>query len=142
MCMGWRPRRLCVRSMARPACLLYPVGYHVGRTAGSEGSQLLRRPQNEASLDVTVRPLAALRIVTTVVYTGSAHDFLYDNNGNGIGYGVGQHGLIANMAINYTVTPQVELYANGWNILYSKFEPVNGYQTPGPTVLAGIRVRL
>ena len=108
----------------------------------SEGSQLLRRPQNEASVDVTVRPLAALRIVTTIIYTGAAHDYLYDNNGNGIGYGVGQHGLITNVAANYTVTPQIELYLNGWNILNSKFEPVNGYQTPGPTVLAGLRMRL
>lgn len=113
----------------------------VGQPA-SEGSQLLRRPQNEASFDVTVKPLPALQIVATVIYTGSAHDYLYDNSGNGIGYGVGQHGLVANVAANYTVTKQVELYVNGWNILNSKFEPVNGYQMPGPTVLAGIRVRL
>jgi vitamin B12 transporter len=116
-------------------------------TAASEtplgqGSQLLRRPQNEASVDVTVRPLPALRIVTTILYTGAAHDFLYDNNGNGIGDGVGQHGLIANLAVNYTLTPQLELYANGWNLFYSKFEPVDGYQTPGPSVLAGVRLRL
>lgn len=108
----------------------------------SEGSQLLRRPQNEASFDVTVRPIPALRIVTTVIYTGSDHDYLYDNNGNGIGDGIGQHGLIANVAANYTLTPQVELYLNGSNIFDSRFEPVNGYQTPGPTVLAGVRMRL
>jgi vitamin B12 transporter len=113
----------------------------VGQPA-DEGSQLLRRPQNQASFDVTVRPLPALRIVTTVIYTGSAHDFLYDNSGNGIGYGVGQHGLIADLAANYTLTPQLELYANGWNIFNSRFEPVNGYQTPGPTVLAGVRIKL
>ena len=113
----------------------------VGQSAG-EGSQLLRRPQNEASFDVTVKPLPALRVVATVIYTGSAHDYLYDNSGNGIGYGIGQHGLVANVAANYNVTTQMELYLNGWNILNSKFEPVNGYQMPGPTVLAGIRVRL
>jgi hypothetical protein len=61
--------------------------------------------------------------VTTLIYTGSDHDFLYDNNGNGIGDGVGQHGLIANIAVNYTLTPQVELYVNGWNIFDSRFEP-------------------
>lgn len=113
----------------------------VGQSA-SVGSQLLRRPQNQASVDVTVRPLAALQIITTVIFTGSAHDYLYDNNGNGVGYGIGQHGVIANLAVNYTVTPQVELYANGWNLLDSKFEPVNGYQGPGPMVLAGVRLRL
>jgi vitamin B12 transporter len=107
-----------------------------------QGSQLLRRPQNEGSVDVTVRPLPNLRVVTTLIYTGSAHDFLYDNGGNGIGDGVGQHGLIANLAASYTLTPNLELYVNGWNLLYSKFEPVNGYQTPGPSVLAGVRIRL
>jgi len=107
-----------------------------------EGSQLLRRPQNEASFDVTIRPLQALRIVTTVIYTGSAHDYLYDNSGNGIGYGIGQHGLIANVTASYMLTPQVELYLNGTNIFDSRFEPVNGFQTPGPTVLAGARIKI
>ncbi len=112
-----------------------------GQPAG-QGTQLLRRPQNQASFDATVRPFPSLRIIPMLVYTGTAHDFLYDNSGNGIGFGVGQHGLIANIAINYDLTPKIELYLNGWNILNSKFEPVNGFQTPGPTVLAGARIRL
>jgi vitamin B12 transporter len=113
----------------------------VGQPA-SEGSQLLRRPQNQASGDVTIRPLKRLRITATLLYTGSAHDYLYDNSGNGIGYGVGQHGLIANLTGTYTVTPNADIYLNGFNILDSRYEPVNGFQTPGPTVLAGVRFRL
>lgn len=113
----------------------------VGQPA-SEGNQLLRRPQNQGSVDVTVRPIEALRIVATVIYTGSAHDYLYDNTGNGIGYGVGQHGTVANIAVNYKVQPGVEVYANGWNLLGSRFEPVNGYQMPGTTALAGVRFGL
>lgn len=113
-----------------------------GQPAG-RGSQLLRRPQNQASADVTIRPLTGLSVVTTIIYTGSAMDFLIDDSGNSaLQPGVGQHGLVTNLAVNYRLTPRVELYANGWNIFYSKFEPVNGYQIPGPTVLAGVRVRL
>ena len=113
-----------------------------GQPAG-HGSQLLRRPQNQASADLTVRPLTGLSIVTTIIYTGSDRDFLIDDSGNSsLQPGVGQHGLVANLAVNYQLTPRVELYANGWNIFYSKFEPVNGYQIPGPTVLAGVRLRL
>jgi vitamin B12 transporter len=113
-----------------------------GEPAG-QGSQLSRRPQNQASVDVTIRPLTGLSVVTTFIYTGSDLDFLIDDSGNSsLQPGVGQHGLVANLAVNYRLTPRVELYANGWNIFYSKFEPVNGYQIPGPTVLAGIRVRL
>jgi vitamin B12 transporter len=117
--------------------------YAVGQSA-AVGTQLLRRPQNSAAIDVTLRPLPALRIVTSFVYTGTSHDILIgaDGNGGGIGYGPGQHGLIANLAISYKVSPRIELYVNGWNILDSKFEPVSGYQTPGPTVLAGARFSL
>lgn len=108
----------------------------------SEGSQLLRRPRNQAAFDATVRPLPSLRLVAQLVYTGTAHDYLYDNNSVPIGYGVGQHGLVANAAVNYVFRPELELYFNAWNIFNSRFEPVNGYQTPGPTVLAGARIKL
>ena len=33
----------------------------------------------------------------------------------------------------------MQLFANGRNLFYSRFEPVNGYQTPGPSFLAGVR---
>jgi vitamin B12 transporter len=113
----------------------------VGQPA-SEGTQLLRRPQNQASFDATLRPVPALRIVAQLLYTGPSHDYLYDNNSYGTGYGIGQHGLIANATVTYTVNPNLDLYVNGTNILNSRFEPVNGYQAPGPTVLAGARIKL
>ncbi len=112
-----------------------------GQPAG-QSTQLLRRPQNQASFDVTVKPLAGLKVITTVIYTGPTQDYLYDNNGNGIGYGVGQHGTWVNLSATYQITPKIALYLNGWNLLHSKFEPVNGYQMPGPTVLAGVRVKI
>jgi vitamin B12 transporter len=89
-----------------------------------------------------VQPLPKLQIIPTLIYTGSAQDYLYDNQGNGIGYGVGQHGLVGNLAINYAFMPQLEFYVNVWNIFNSRFEPVNGYQMPGPVALAGVRVKL
>lgn len=112
-----------------------------GQPAG-EGAKLLRRPQNQATADITLRPMPALQVITTIIYTGAAPDVLYDNSGNYLGNGIGQHGLVTNVAVNYTLRPRVELYLNGFNIFYSKYEPANGYQIPGPTVLAGIRVKL
>ena len=112
-----------------------------GQPAG-EPSRLLRRPQNEGSLGVTVKPIPALQIITTLLYTGADYDFLYDNTGNAAGYGIGQHGLVTNLAVNYQATPKVELYGNVWNLFDSKFEPVNGYQIPGPTIFAGVRFKL
>jgi vitamin B12 transporter len=113
-----------------------------GQPAG-QTQQLLNRPQNQVSGSVTLRPLEGLRFVASLIYTGTSYQYLYDNNGNSL-YppGVGQHGLVANLTGSYAVTPTVELYASGFNIFDSKFEPVNGFQMPGPTVLAGVRIKL
>ena len=106
-------------------------------------SPLLRRPVNSASFDATITPLPGLKIVPEVLYTGVFQDFLVDDGGNSTGTVVNSpHGLIANITVTYDVTPQVQIYANGRNIFYSRFEPVNGYQTPGPSFLAGVRVKL
>ena len=115
---------------------------HAYDQPAGQGTNLLRRPQNQAAFDMILRPLPKLEIIPTLIYTGAAQDFLYDNAGNGIGYGVGQHGLVANISITYKVRPEIDLYANGWNIFNSKFEPVNGYQMPGAMALAGVRFKL
>jgi vitamin B12 transporter len=107
------------------------------------GSQLLRRPQNTASFDATIMPLPGLTIAPEVLITGAFHDFLVDNGGFATGTIVSSpRGVIANLTVAYDVAPRVQLFANGRNLFYSRFEPVNGYQTPGPSFLAGVRVRL
>ncbi len=104
------------------------------------GSALLRRPRNTASGDVIITPMPGLRFVSTVIYTGPSHDFLYDNQDNGIGDGVGQHGTVVNMTLAYDVTPKVQVHLDGTNIFNSKFEAVNGFQIPGAAVIAGVRM--
>jgi vitamin B12 transporter len=107
------------------------------------GERLLRRPQNTASLNAAFTPLPGLVIAPELLLTGAFQDFLIDNNGfSGTTPGTSQHGLIANLTITYDVVPRVQLYATGRNIFNSRFEPVNGFQTPGASFLAGVRVRL
>ena len=107
------------------------------------GSRLLRRPQNTASFDATITPLPGLTIAPELLLTGAFQDFLVADNGNATGTVISSpRGLIANLTVTYDVAPRVQLYANGRNLFYSRFEPVNGYQTPGPSFLAGVRVRL
>lgn len=106
-------------------------------------SPLLRRPSHSASLNATITPLPRLTIAPEVLYTGAFQDFLVDNAGFSTGNVVtSPHGLIANLTVTYDVAPKIQVYANGTNIFYSKFEPVNGYQTPGPTFVAGVRLKL
>lgn len=107
------------------------------------GSRLLRRPQNSASLNATITPLPGLTIAPELLFTGAFQDFLVDDNGNATGTIVSSpHGFITNITVTYDIRPRVQLYASGYNIFDSRFEPVNGYQTPGPSFLAGVRFRL
>jgi vitamin B12 transporter len=107
------------------------------------GERLLRRPQNTASLNAAITPLPGLVIAPELLLTGAFQDFLIDNSGiSGFTPGTSPHGLLANLTITYDVAPQVQLYATGRNIFNSRFEPVNGFQTPGASFLAGVRVRL
>jgi vitamin B12 transporter len=106
-------------------------------------SLLLRRPQNAAAFDATITPLPGLSIRPELLFTGAFQDFLIDNGGNATSSVVSTpQGLIMNLTITYDLTPQVQLFTNARNLFYSRFEPVNGYQTPGPSVLAGVRVKL
>ena len=98
--------------------------------------------RTRASLDAAITPLPGLTIAPELLLTGAFQDFLIDNNGfSSFAPGTSPHGLIANLAITYDVVPHVQLYANGLNIFNSRFEPVNGFQTPGASFLAGVRVQ-
>jgi len=107
------------------------------------GSRLLRRPQNSASLNAKITPIRGLTISPELLLTGAFHDFLVDDGGNATGTIVSSpHGLLANLTVTYDVMPRVQLFANGRNLFNTRFEPVNGFQTPGVWFLAGARVKL
>ena len=107
------------------------------------GTLLLRRPQNMAAGDARITPLPGLTIVPELQFTGAFQDFLNDNSGFGTGaIGTSGQGLIANLTVSYRVTPHATVYVNATNLFGSRFEPVNGYQTPGTQVIAGVRLGL
>lgn len=107
------------------------------------GMLLLRRPQNTASVDAVISPVPKLRIVPEVLFTGAFQDFLVNDQGFSTGVvGTSRQGTIVNMTVTYEITPRISAYANGRNIFNSRFEPVNGFQTPGGSFIAGVRIRL
>ncbi|MDE2516176.1 MAG: TonB-dependent receptor [Rhodospirillales bacterium] len=107
------------------------------------GSALLRRPQNTASLDATITPIPRLRIVPELLFTGAFQDYLVDDGGNATSnIGTSGAGLIANLTVTYALMPQASLFITGRNLTNSQFEPVNGYATPGTSMLAGVRFKL
>jgi len=86
--------------------------------------------------------MPGLTIAPELLYTGAFKDFLIDNNGFSTDVGTSQQGLLVNLTVTYDVAPNMQLYAAARNLFYSRFEPVNGYQTPGPAAVVGVRMRL
>ncbi len=106
------------------------------------GELLLRRPQNVASFDATIRPLPKLTIAPELLFTGAFQDFLIDDAGFSTTTGSSGQGLIANLTVTYDLTPQIAIYGHATNIFDSRFEPANGFQTPGPSVWVGLRFKI
>ena len=107
----------------------------------ADNSVLLRRPKDQVSASLRASPLPGLTITPELVYTSAFHDFIVDDFGNQGGVGLAKAGTILNLTVTYAVSPQITVFATGRNIGASKFEPVSGYQTPGPQLLAGVRAR-
>ena len=103
---------------------------------------LLRRPQNTLSVRAVLTPRPGLSVAPELSYTGPTHDYLISNAGFGTNIGVNPQGLIANLTVTQQITADVALFATGRNLTNSRYEPVNGYQTPGASFLAGVRLRL
>ncbi len=105
------------------------------------GQRLLRRPLNAAAANVRLRPYPGLTIAPELIYTGAFQDFLVDDAGFGRAVGRARSGLIANLNVTYDVTERIGLFAWAKNIGGSRFEPASGFATPGPSFLAGTRVK-
>ena len=127
----------------RPVTWMELIGSYTYTAAknADDQSPLLRRPQHQAALDARITPIPKLTIAPELLYTGPFQDFLIDNAGFQQGIGTAQPGFIFNLTVTYDLLKHLTLFANGRNLSDSHFEPASGYQTPGPSFLAGARVR-
>ena len=100
---------------------------------------LSRRPLNQASGNLRISPIPSVVITPELLYTGSFRDFLTPDDGSFGFNGLSPSGLIFNLNATWQAAPHVQLFAWGKNLGNSRFEPVNGYQTPGASALFGAR---
>jgi len=108
----------------------------------STDSPLLRRPQSAGAITATISPWPGLSITPQLQYVGRFVDYLYADDGIPIGDGYANSGTIVNLSASYKLCNQFTLFATGKNILDSDFEPVNGLQTPGASLLLGVRATI
>ena len=108
--------------------------------AFGDATPLLRRPYNQGSADLRLSPFRALSIVPEIIYLGSDHDYLTLDNGGFGPIGLARSGLIVNLTITYQLTPHLQLFLFGKNLGDSQYEPASGYQFPGTSFLAGVKL--
>jgi vitamin B12 transporter len=108
----------------------------------TDNTELLRRPENAGSATFTVTPVPRVELTSLINYVGRFRDFLYADNGEPIGDGPAKPGTIVNFMASYAATPKLTLFVQAKNLFNSSFEPVNGLQTPGASVLLGVRATI
>jgi vitamin B12 transporter len=114
--------------------------YTDARDLGTQ-ALLLRRPYNQGFGDLRLTPFPGFVVAPEILYVGNFEDYLTDNAGVPEPYvGRSPSGLIFNLSLTWQVTPAVQVFAWGKNLGDSTFEPVNGYQTPGASVMVGTRL--
>lgn len=106
------------------------------------GQLLLRRPYDEALLAATWNATPALLIRQQLTYTGRDLDYLYNDQGLGIGDGANRPAFLLNLAATYQLLPQVALFASLRNLTNARYEPANGYRIEPTSVLFGLRLTM
>ncbi len=103
------------------------------------GQLLLRRPENQFSANLLIRPWPHVTIAPEILYVGPFEDSLVDDNGFPAGTGLSPSGTIVNINTTWQLTPRLALFLTGSNIFDSKFEPASGFAYPGASFLLGAR---
>lgn len=129
----------------RPAAwLTTELGWTITKAEdGDTGRPLPRRPEHVISASARIEPMPGLVITPQLQFTGRNPEgafATYLNNGASVSQPRNNKtGMLLNLTATYRITPQVTGYLEGRNLTDSKWEPVNGFQTPGRSVIAGTR---
>jgi vitamin B12 transporter len=112
------------------------------RDAGTD-RPLPRRPEHVISATARIQPTERLVIVPQMQFTGRSPEGAfasYTNTGASIASERrNKSGVLFNVTASYVVMPQVTAFLEGRNLGHSRFEPANGFVTPGRSVLVGTR---
>jgi vitamin B12 transporter len=106
------------------------------------GQRLPRRPEHVVGVAARFAPVPRVVIAPTVLFTGRSPDVVYGDHGGFQGRGTTPAGTIVNLTATWQALDQAALFVEARNLGNSRWEPVNGFVTPGRTVLVGTRFAL
>jgi vitamin B12 transporter len=105
------------------------------KSLGGAAVREARRPRHSANLFGTGR-MGALDIGGSLAYVGKRREAAFPADVTLDDY------LLASVKVGYRITPALEAYARVENAFDADYQDAFGYNTPGRTFYAGIRVRL
>lgn len=104
---------------------------------------LPRRPEHVVSVTARMEPIERLVITPQMLFTGRSPEGAFasytDTGASIAAERRNKSGVLFNIVASYTVMPQVTAFLEGRNLGGSRFEPANGFVTPGRSVLVGTR---
>ena len=110
------------------------------------GRRLPRRPEHVVSVTARVQPTAKVVIAPTVLFTGRSPEAAfasYSDGGVAFAYPRSNPpGTVVNLTATWQAFDRAALFLEARNLGNSRFEPANGFATPGRSVLFGTRFAL
>ncbi|WP_376093135.1 TonB-dependent receptor plug domain-containing protein [Roseomonas sp. CCTCC AB2023176] len=109
------------------------------------GDRLARRPEQTIAINASVRPVEGVTIAPELLIYGRSREGAFASyRDNGTSFAVSRDnkaGTVFNLVGTWQVTEPVALFLEGRNLTDSRFEPANGFQIAGRSVLVGARGR-
>jgi vitamin B12 transporter len=110
------------------------------------GRRLPRRPEHVVSVTARVAPIPRVVVAPTVLFTGRSPEGAfasYSDQGVAFPYPRSNPpGTVVNVTATWQAFDQAALFLEARNLGNSRFEPANGFATPGRSVLVGTRFAL
>ena len=109
------------------------------QVAGTAAVREVRRPRHSANI-IATGSIGAFELGASLAYVGERQDTDFDVF-PAEKVALGDYGL-ASLNVAYQVTPALQAYARVENAFDADYQDVVGYNTPGRTVYAGLRLHL
>ena len=110
------------------------------------GRRLPRRPEHVVSVTARVAPVPRVVIAPTVLFTGRSPEGAFASyNDEGVAFSYPRSnpaGTVVNVTATWQAFERASLFLEARNLGNSRFEPANGFVTPGRSVLVGTRFAL
>ncbi len=112
-------------------------------TDARTGRPLPRRPEHVISATARLTPLPGLVIAPQLQFTGRSPEGAFASyRDDGTAFTTERRnktGTLFNITASYVVREGITAFVEGRNLGNSRWEPVNGFQTPGRSLLVGTR---